>query len=146
MLLVSEGLIGVMGLHWITIRSLGGFVEFAILTGFISIKVASLPPVVIPYLNPEQPETLGTRIGFIYAAAGLGVLVGNPIALSTVPKDVSDVGPSGFLGAQLFMGLSALIGMMFFIVPGRTAGRNWNRIMKRKDSVDDTGREIDRAL
>lgn len=129
MLVVAQALIGVLGLHWITIRSLGGFIEFVIVTGFVSGMVAMLPPLVIPFLNPENPETLGTRIGMIYAAAGLGALVGSPIALETVPGNISSVRPHDFLGVQLFMGLCALVGAAFFVLPAKVAGANWKRLV-----------------
>ena len=121
MLLVAQALIGVLGLHWITVSTLGGFVELLIYTGFISGMVATLPATVMPYISPE-PETLGTRIGMIYAAAGLGVLIGNPIAL-VLTGDTSN--RSGFLGAQLWMGLCALVGAAFFVVAGNAAKKNW---------------------
>lgn len=127
MLVLAQASVGLLGLHWITIRSSGGFIEFLVVVGFISGAVASLPPVVIPFLNPDKPEQIGTRIGMAYAAAGIGVLVGNPIALATVPRDVSIVGPGGFLGAQLFMGLCSLVGAAFFVLPAQVAGKNWQK-------------------
>ncbi len=120
MLLLSQTLIGVLGLHWITIASIGGFVEFLIYTGFISGAVATLPSNVIPYLCPN-PDTLGTRIGMIYAAAGFGTLIGNPVAFA-LTGDTST--RDGFLGAQLWMGVCALIGAAFFILPAMSAKRN----------------------
>lgn len=127
MMVLSQISVGLLGLHWITIRSLGGFVEFLVVVGFLSGAVASLPPVVIPFLNPDKPEQIGTRIGIAYAAAGIGVLVGNPIALATVPRDVVGAGPGGFLGAQLFMGLCSLTGAAFFVLPAQVVGRNWKK-------------------
>ena len=120
MLLLAQALIGVLGLHWITVATLGGFVEFLIFTGFISGAVATLPSNVIPYICPKA-ETLGTRIGMIYAVAGLGVLIGNPIALATT-GDTST--REGFLGAQLWMGICALIGAAFFVLPAKSAKQN----------------------
>lgn len=120
MLLLAQTLIGVLGLHWITITSIGGFVEFLIYTGFISGAVATLPANVLPYLCPN-PETLGTRIGMAYAAAGFGTLIGNPVALA-LTGDTST--GDGFLGAQLWMGICALIGATFFILPAMSAKRN----------------------
>lgn len=127
MLVIAQASVGLLGLHWITIRSLGGFIEFLVIVGFISGTVASLPPVVIPFLNPDKPEQIGTRIGMAYAAAGIGVLVGNPIALATVPRNVSVAGPGGFRGAQLFMGLCSLTGAAFFVLPAQVAGTNWQK-------------------
>ena len=125
MLVVAQTLIGMLGLHWITVATLGGFVEFLIFNGFISGMVATLPASVIPYICPK-PETLGTRIGMIYAAAGMGVLIGNPVALSITgnPRRRED-----FSGAQLWMGLCALFGAAFFVLPASSAKRNRRAIM-----------------
>ena len=120
MLLVAQALIGVLGLHWITVATLGGFVEFLIFVGFISGMVATLPAATIPYICPS-PDTLGTRIGMIYASAGLGTLIGNPVALATVGNATTR---GDFLGAQLWMGMCALVGAALFIVPARSAKRN----------------------
>ena len=127
MLLLAQLFVGILGLHWITISSVGGLVEFVIFIGFASGGVATLPPVVISFLNPDKAATLGTRIGIVYAAAGLGVLVGNPIALATVPRSPA-TGSDGFLGAQLFMGLCALTGGAFFILPARVVRNNWKKL------------------
>ena len=120
MLLLSQTLIGVLGLHWITVATLGGFVEFLIFTGFISGAVATLPSDTIPYICPN-PETLGTRIGMIYAAAGFGTLIGNPVALALTGNTSTR---EGFLGAQLWMGICALVSAVFFVIPARVAKRN----------------------
>ena len=120
MLLVAQALVGLLGLHWVTIATLGGFVEFLIFIGFISGMVATLPAATIPYICPSA-DTLGTRIGMIYAAAGLGALIGNPVALATVGDSKTR---GDFLGAQLWMGICALIGAAFFIIPARSAQKN----------------------
>ena len=105
-------------LHWIANGMRGGFVEFLILEGFVSSMVATLLPVVIPYICPD-PATFGTRIVMAYGITGIGVLVGNPIALLLTYT------PEGhFLGAHLWMGICALVGVAFFTHPVRAAKRN----------------------
>ena len=125
MLLIAQALVGVLGLHWITVATVGGFVEFIIFVGFISGMVATLPATVIPYICPA-PETLGTRIGMIYGAAGFGVLIGNPVALAAT-GDMSR--RERFLGAQLWMGLCALVGAALFILPSKSAKKNRKAIL-----------------
>ena len=110
MLLLAEVLAGVLGLSWIAIDNLGGFIELQIFYGFVSGMVASLPAAVVPYICPSL-NVLGTRMGMIYGAAGFGVLIGNPVALAA-----SDVTSGEFFGAQLWMGLCALIGAGFLTV------------------------------
>lgn len=128
MLLLAQILMGVLGLHWITIATHGGFIEFLIFIGFISGMVATLPPTVIPYICPK-PETLGTRIGVIYASAGIGVLIGNPVALA-ITGDTSK--REGFLGAQLWMGICSLIAAAFFVLPAKEGDRNWRAAVKNE--------------
>ena len=76
----------------------------------------------------DCPEaTIGTRIGMLYGSAGVGALIGNPIALAAT-GDTST--RHGFLGAQLWMGVCALVGAAFFVVPSRTAKRNRKTVLE----------------
>ena len=93
--------------------------------GFLSGAVPTLASNTIPYICPSD-ETLGTRIGMIYAAAGLGVLIGNPVALATFGDRATrqDATRHNFLGAQLWMGICALVAAALFVWPSRSARRN----------------------
>jgi MFS family permease len=105
---------GVLGLSWITISTMGGWIEFELFYGFFSGMIATLPPLVVPYLCPNL-AVIGTRLGMIYGCAGLGILIGNPVALA-----LSDVEHGNFLGAQLWMGILALVGAvttLMFVIP-----------------------------
>lgn len=125
LLLLAQLASGILGLSWITIRSVGGFVELQIFYGFVSGMTATLPAIVVPYVCPSL-AVLGTRMGMIYAAAGIGVLIGNPIALAASKPEKGQ-----FLGAQLWMGLTALVGSALFVVTARAAWR-------QKKAVDST--------
>lgn len=120
MLLFAQVAVALLGLTWPAIKNIHGFVAFLVFNGFASGAVATLPATVIPHICPS-PTTLGTRIGMIYAAAGVGVLIGNPVALATT-------GHGGdrkqFLGAQLWMGFCALIGAAFYVLPGITTSKH----------------------
>ena len=131
MLLASQALIGILGLHWITINTFGGFVEFLIFVGFLTGAVPTLAANTIPYISPSD-DTLGTRIGMIYAAAGLGVLIGNPVALASVGEGASR---HDFLGPQLWMGLCALIAAGLFVLPSRSAQRNRRDVFGSLDAT-----------
>ena len=105
--------IGILGLAWIGIHSLAGFVVFLVLYGFATGIVGSLAGALVFYLCPS-PAVYGTRVGMIYSAGGAGFLVGLPsaAALST--------GSRGFLGAQLWMGIFGLVagvGLAVFVLP-----------------------------
>lgn len=130
LLMLAQILFGLLGFHWIGVSNVGGFVEFLILVGFVSGMIATLPATVIPYVSPN-PETLGTRVGMAYAVAGVGVLIGNPVALALTE---STSRRSGFLGVQLFMGFFALAGAVAFILPARVAKRNWKAARAAEDA------------
>ncbi|KAJ9606838.1 hypothetical protein H2200_008848 [Cladophialophora chaetospira] len=117
MYLAGELLTGLLGLHWITVSTSGGLVEFLIFIGFISGMLASLGPIIVPYVCRNN-EWLGTYLGVVYAAAGLGVLIGNPVALATVGRGGRR---EDFLGAQLWMSLCAFVGAALFLIPRQEA-------------------------
>ena len=126
LLLFAQLLIAVLGLSWISITSLSQFIPWLIFTGFFAGMVATLPPSVIPHVSPDE-RTLGTRIGMVWAAAGFGVLIGNPVALATVKRSHNtntDMAEKDFLGAQLWMGLCAAVGTAFYVLPAIAARRN----------------------
>ena len=120
MYLVGELLTGLLGLHWITVSTLGGLVEFLIFIGFMTGMLASLGPIVVPAVC-RNDEWLGTFLGITYAAAGLGVLIGNPIAFASVKNSGRR---QDFLGAQLWMSLCALVGAALFIIPRKEAKKS----------------------
>lgn len=97
-----------IGFTWISVRSVEGIVVFSVFYGFFSGAVLALPPTVIVALSPDV-RFAGTRIGMSFGAAGLGVLVGNPIygAIVDIPKG-RFVGAQGFAAGMMMAG-SALI-------------------------------------
>ena len=119
MLVLAQIATAILALSWIAIATVGGFVEFLIFYGFVSGMLATLPAVVVPYVCPSL-AVLGTRMGMLYASAGLGVLIGNPVALAAMG---SSGGRRDFLGAQLWMGICAVLGAGCFIVTAVRAER-----------------------
>ena len=119
MLFVAMILVGVMGFAWVGVTSIPSLIAFSVFYGLVSGTVATLPATVIPHICPS-PSTLGTRIGMIYASAGVGTLIGNPVALATTGHALRK---HQFLGSQLWMGLCALVGAGFFVVPAITANK-----------------------
>jgi MFS family permease/aryl carrier-like protein len=116
MMFCAEVVAGMLGLCWIAVHNLGGFTVFLIFYGFASGMLATLPAVVIPYLCPSL-AVIGTRLGMIYAFAGVGALVSVPVATAAA----ADTG--GFLGAQLWMGLCILTASAFYLPAGIAAWR-----------------------
>ena len=106
----------VLGFCWISANSMGRFVAFLIFYGFSSGMIVTLPPIVMPYVCPSL-AVLGTRLGMVYASAGLGALIGAPVAISAASST------GGFLGAQLWVGSCAFVASVLFSVTGVAAWR-----------------------
>ena len=64
---------------WMAVKNLAGLIVFCIFYGFFSGAVVSLPSTVIAKLVPEM-RLVGTWMGMSFSFAGLGFLIGNPIA------------------------------------------------------------------
>lgn len=64
---------------WIAIQSKAGLVIFCILYGFFPGTSVTLPSMTVVSLSPNV-GVVGTRMGMNFAIAGLGLLVGNPLA------------------------------------------------------------------
>lgn len=69
----------ILAFAWIGIHNEPGIIVFCILYGFFSGTFVSLPPAAIASLSPDLSE-IGTRMGMSFFFAGLGVLIGTPIA------------------------------------------------------------------
>ncbi|KAF3914325.1 hypothetical protein AA313_de0203513 [Arthrobotrys entomopaga] len=100
----------VLGWVWVSVRSVPSNVVFAILYGFLSGTVVSLPPTVIASLG-GKPSEIGTRMGMSFTFAATGLLIGNPVAGSLI-----DIPNGRFKGAQMLCGGLITAGTVFFIV------------------------------
>ncbi|KAI9687031.1 MAG: putative secondary metabolism biosynthetic enzyme [Bathelium mastoideum] len=111
---------GILSFSWIAVNSLGGFITFLVFYGFASGMMATLPAVVLPYICPSL-AVLGTRLGMVYAAAGVGTLISGPVATAAANAT------HNFLGAQLWMGPCFVVGAACFTVTGVAAWkqRQW---------------------
>jgi MFS family permease len=73
----------VIGYAWIGVHSLAGLVVVAMIYGFLSGAVVSLPATVIAGLVPEM-QVMGTWMGMSFCCAAMGILIGSPIAGSVI--------------------------------------------------------------
>lgn len=94
---------------WIGVRNIGGATVFSILYGYASGAIVSLPPTILAKLTPDM-SALGTRMGMCFTFAGLGILIGNPIAGALL-----DLEKAVFWKAQLFCAMMVAVGSVFFI-------------------------------
>ncbi|KAF9888994.1 hypothetical protein FE257_008164 [Aspergillus nanangensis] len=79
---------------WIDIHTTAGIIVFCLLYGFFSGTFVSLPPTTVVSLSPSL-NVVGTRMGMSFSFAGVGLLVGTPVAGAILQAH-------GWLGTQLF--------------------------------------------
>ncbi|KAL2202782.1 MFS general substrate transporter [Sarocladium strictum] len=114
LMVVNCAVAGILAFVAIAIHNLGGLVVFAILYGFVSGAVVSLPGTVLATLAPSL-DRVGTWMGMALCFAALGLLIGNPIAgvIIHVPEDQ-------FRGGFIFSGsfvlaAAAIFGLVLFL-------------------------------
>jgi MFS family permease len=88
---------------WIFTHNLAGLMVFAVLYGVFQGTLVSLPAATIPSLSPDL-KRVGAHMGMSMSCAGVGVLVGSPIAGALL-----DLGKGEFLHAQVFCAAVALV-------------------------------------
>lgn len=115
---------GILGFCWIAIQNLAGYIVWLVVYGFASGMVVTLPAVVLPYLCPSM-AVLGTRLGMVYAAGGIGFLISSPVALAI--NDVS----GGYIGSQVWIGACCFLAALFNSVAAKEA---WTRRRLYKSS------------
>jgi MFS family permease len=86
---------------WLATHTKGGTIAFAIMYGFISGGLVSIPPITVAFLSKSQDE-YSTRMGMAFTICSFGALVGNPIAGALIT--VSARGKKSFTGPWLFAG------------------------------------------
>ena len=110
----------ILAFAWQAISNLAGITVFALLYGFFSGAVISLPPTIIAQLSPDL-NRVGTRMGMSFAFSGFGLLIGSPIAGA-----VMDRGPrERFGGAEAFSAAMIMAGSGFFLMVRVLMSRSW---------------------
>ena len=98
----------VLTFAWLDITDALGLWIFCGLYGFFSGAFTCLPPTIIATLTPDMTR-VGTRLGMCFTFAGLGLLIGNPIAGTTV-----NIPNREFHGAQIFSAATLTTGVAMF--------------------------------
>ncbi|KAF2228171.1 major facilitator superfamily domain-containing protein [Elsinoe ampelina] len=111
MLLACSLALSGLGFAWIAVRDRAAYVAFLVLWGFFSGGVAALPAAALPYICPRM-EVFATRLGLVYCAAGLGVLVGTPVG-TAIDALFEGEGGRAFLGSQVWVGATMVVGAGF---------------------------------
>jgi MFS family permease len=99
MLIPCSLISAILALCWIAIDDVAGLAIFGVLYGFFSGTFVSLPPSTVASLSPDLKQ-VGTRMGMSFSFAGLGLLIGNPIAGAIINLETGD-----FIKAQIFCGV-----------------------------------------
>lgn len=85
---------------WIAITSTTNLVVFCVLYGFFSGTFVSLPGPILISLSSDL-SSVGTRLGMSMAFAGIGLLIGNPVAGVILRQQHSWVGLQIWAGALI---------------------------------------------
>ncbi|KAJ5670773.1 uncharacterized protein N7477_006136 [Penicillium maclennaniae] len=100
----------ILAFAWIGIKNEAGSIVFSIIYGYASGAIVSLPHTIVARITPDM-SIVGTRMGMCFTFAGLGLLIGNPIAGALLNLE-----NAVFWKAQLFTALTVVVGSAFFIV------------------------------
>ena len=98
----------ILAFAWLGIDNKGGMWVFTLLYGFFSGAIVSLPPTIVAKISPNM-GLVGTRMGMCFTFAGLGLLIGNPIAGA-----ILNIPEGKFKGAQAFAAATLLGGAVAF--------------------------------
>ncbi|EEH07851.1 conserved hypothetical protein [Histoplasma capsulatum G186AR] len=94
---------------WAGIHDVNGLYAFSILYGFFAAGIQSLFPACLSALSPDLKKT-GIRFGMILSIVSFASLTGSPIAGALIQMN-----DGKYLYAQLFGGLSMLVGSMVLV-------------------------------
>jgi predicted MFS family arabinose efflux permease len=89
---------GMVTLVWIAATNTGGLIIVALIYGFFSGAILSLPPIAIVSLCPSL-AVIGTRFGTVCAIGSLGLLVGTPVSGAILGWS------RNYVGLQVFGGI-----------------------------------------
>lgn len=115
----------------VVIKSLASLIIFAIIYGFLSGAVVSLPAAVIASLAPSV-QLVGTWMGMSFFFAALGILIGTPIAGSIIDVKKNQFGSGFIFSGSLVMAAGALFVMT----------KGW-KIAEKRTSTQRSGKRID---
>ena len=88
---------GLLAFCWQAVHSSAGLLVFGVFYGFFSGTFVSLIGPIVSGLSVRTPHLIGTRLGMAASFAGVGLLVGNPIAGAILES-------GGWVGLQVWAG------------------------------------------
>lgn len=109
----------ILAFAWLGITNAPGLWVFSVLYGFFSGAIVSLPPTIVALISPDL-SLVGTRMGMSFTFAGMGLLIGNPIAGSILNVQDGTFKPAiAFSAATLMAGAVALLVVRAWVVRSR---------------------------
>ncbi|KAH7000745.1 major facilitator superfamily domain-containing protein [Ilyonectria destructans] len=101
---------GIALFTWITVHTPGGLYAWTVVYGIIAGSILSLFPAGLASLTTDLSKR-GARMGMNFTIVSFATLTGNPVAGAIITSNGGD-----YMGAQLLMGVSFLLGMGFIIM------------------------------
>lgn len=108
-LILATIITSVASFCWIAVDSQGGLYAWTVVYGFVGGSIQGLFPATLSSLTTNLRMT-GTRMGMIFTIVSFAVLTGPPIAGQLIQRK-----DGGYLYAQIFAGLTMLVGGGFLI-------------------------------
>ncbi|CAI6336094.1 unnamed protein product [Periconia digitata] len=116
----------VLAFSWISITTVPTFIAFAILWGFLSASLVTLPASAFATICPDLSR-LGTRMGMSWSVSSIATLIGPPIAGQLIRT--KEDGKVDFLGLQLWSGIFLLVTSctlsILWYVSMKKLGKGW---------------------
>ncbi|KAG4422349.1 hypothetical protein IFR04_004501 [Cadophora malorum] len=109
---------GIIAFCWTSISSIGQIIVFCLSYGFFSGTFVSITGPSIASLSTDM-SLMGTHMGMSFAAASLGLLVGNPVA-GVLLDSYGWIGPAMFCGAT-----NVLAGICVVLARFSKTGKVW---------------------
>ncbi len=86
-----------LAFSWIAVRDTASLIVYGVLYGFFSGTFVSLPGPIVVGISMDFPKLIGTRLGMSMGCAGIGLLIGSPVAGAILDKH-------GWVGLQAWAG------------------------------------------
>ncbi|KAI9740989.1 MAG: hypothetical protein M1834_002700 [Cirrosporium novae-zelandiae] len=113
----TMGVAGLLAFCWTTVKNKTWMIIFALLYGFFSGTIVSLPQVLLVALSPSL-NVVGTRLGTALPLAALGILIGSPVAGAI--RNATD----SYFGMQIFSG-SMSMAALGVLIAARISKSGW---------------------
>ncbi|KAL1900681.1 hypothetical protein Sste5346_002406 [Sporothrix stenoceras] len=106
---------GVITVAWIAVHDEVGLILVSVFLGLTNGSIQAVVPATVPFLCPDLSK-LGTNLGMTLFSAGLGMLIGSPVAGAILDHQTKGGASTVYWGAFLFAGITTLAGALLIIV------------------------------